>query len=284
MARWEEQGYLHLPNPFARDEIQRVATICEQALATWKGAEAPHLKDCTQNPAKVGNPDNLEFRNVHHPAFYRERPEDLTFLLDFIAQPLIRELVEGLFEAPSLFRGTTVWFNPESLHQDGNWHRDTQFLYPDLEEERREVENAPLTGPSVQLQIALAPSEDIEFVPGSHRRWDTAAEFQIRMGDAKTHCRSNSMPDAVRIRQARGDIAIFNPVGLHRGRYHNDKLRRVLMLTYTRADSPREDWFCHQPWFDIPGVLDGTRPETGAYFQRFFETYRDYWRRTSIPT
>jgi ectoine hydroxylase-related dioxygenase (phytanoyl-CoA dioxygenase family) len=104
-------------------------------------------------------------------------------------------------------------------------------------------------GRSIQLQIALVPSSDIEIVPGTHLRWDNEEEYAIRCADGRVHNRSNSMPNALRVEMEAGDAVAFNPMALHRGRYHADKLRRTFMLTYTSASHPRSDFFSYQPWF-----------------------------------
>ena len=85
----------------------------------------------------------------------------------------------------------------------------------------------------IQLQIALVETSDVEYVPGSHRRWDTDEEYRIRLADGQANSRSNAMPGAVRVHQRPGDAVAFEALGLHRGRYHTDKRRRTFMLTYT---------------------------------------------------
>lgn len=79
------------------------------------------------------------------------------------------------------------------------------------------------------MQIALAPSADIEVVPGSHLRWDTPEEYAIRKAAGGANNRSNAMPGAVRVALDPGDAVLFNPMAIHRGRYHANRLRRTLM-------------------------------------------------------
>jgi len=86
------------------------------------------------------------------------------------------------------------------------------------------------------------------------------------------------MPGALRVALQPGDAVAFNPYGLHRGRYHADKLRRTLMLTYTKTSKPRFDYFSDQPWFDTPQHLDGLQEETRAFFEPFIAEYGEQWR------
>jgi hypothetical protein len=87
------------------------------------------------------------------------------------------------------------------------------------------------------------------------------------------------MPGALRLALGAGDAAAVNSLGIHRGRYHADKLRRTVMLTYTKSSMPVFDHFSNQPWFLNPAyrarIPDGARP----FYSRFIDTYGDFWRR-----
>lgn len=87
----------------------------------------------------------------------------------------------------------------------GPWHRDSQFTHRDIEAEKEVLAAQGAEGHSVQLQIALAPSDDVEVVPGSHLRWDTPEESAIRHGDDKKNNRSSAMPRALRVALEPGD-------------------------------------------------------------------------------
>ena len=129
----------------------------------------------------------------------------------------------------------------------------------------------------VQMQLALVPTEDNEYVPRSHLRWDTPEEYQIRLADGQKNATSNGMPGAIRLTQQPGDVLAFNPMGLHRGRYHCDKPRRTLMLTYTPVSRVTKDYFSRQPWCLQTGYLNGLKPDTRRFFEQFIAAYRDFW-------
>jgi ectoine hydroxylase-related dioxygenase (phytanoyl-CoA dioxygenase family) len=131
----------------------------------------------------------------------------------------------------------------------------------------------------LQLQIALVASDDTEVVPGSHLRWDTLEEYHIRRGDNKVHAESDDMPGALRVALQPGDAVAFNACALHRGRYHSDKQRRTIMLTYQRNSQPAQDnYFTRQPWVLEPGYLDGTSPQTRELFGSFVRKYGELWK------
>jgi hypothetical protein len=81
----------------------------------------------------------------------------------------------------------------------------------------------------------------------------------------------------VRFKLNAGDAVMFNAMGMHRGRYHADKLRRTLMLTYTKTSCPCADYFSRQPWFLQPGHLDTLDDKTRAFFVPFVKQYREDW-------
>jgi hypothetical protein len=216
-------------------------------------------------------------RHVNHPRWFGDRRHRLREVLDACAdERLLAVLREAWGEEPML-RSTSLFFNPTELTVEGHWHRDSQFSHPVPAEERAVLE-AGFAKPSggAQIQISLVANEDLEYVPGSHRRWDGAEESAVRFGPEAA--RGGPLPGARRLRQLPGDAAFFTPTGLHRGRYHADKPRCSLMLTYNRQSGrPHIDRFTHQPWCLEPGYLDGVAPATRQVFERFIDHYRDAW-------
>ena len=269
-TQWDNEGYIVARNLFDQARVSRLREVCDGILAQFLGADA--------QSGKPGNPDGYNMRHLNHPAYFKEHPEWFPALMDTAAAPRILQIAAEILGEDALFRCTTYWFNPRRVSQDGNWHRDSQFVTKSEAEEKQMLAERPR---AVQLMLALAPTEDNEYVPGSHLRWDTPEEYQIRKADGQQHNRANTMPGAIRVRQEPGDMMAFNPSGLHRGRYHADKLRRTLMLTYTGASYIVKDYFSAQPWFLEAGYLAGLAPQTSAFFERFCAVYADFWRSAS---
>ena len=270
--RWQRDGYLVVPGLLSAARAARLATIVEPVLAQWR--------DCNPETGEPGGgPDATVMRHLNHPEYFsQERRADLVDLLQTVADPAVLDVCGAILGAEPLFRCTSLFMNPQDGTKDGNWHRDSQFHHPDEEQEKQAIAAGGDLGRSVQLQVALVPSDDVEVVPGSHRRWDTEAEYAIRRADGQKNNRSNAMPGALRVALGAGDAVAFNPLALHRGRYHADKPRRTLMLTYTSAAHPRFDYFSNQPWFDADGYLEGLDEHTCAFFERFVDRYGNDWR------
>jgi ectoine hydroxylase-related dioxygenase (phytanoyl-CoA dioxygenase family) len=269
LARWREHGYVVIPRLFSPERVGRLRPICERILAQWR-ARDPQSGQAAATHATV-------MRHLNHPAYFRDHPADFPPLMDAIADPAVLAIARSLFQDEPVFRCTSLWMNPATDGRDGNWHRDSQFTVASEEEERVTLSQQGARAQSAQIQIALAPSDDVEIVPGSHLRWDTDGEYAIRRADNQKNSQSNLMPGAVRMALRPGDGLMFNSYALHRGRYHRDRLRRTFMLTYSSPGSMRYDTFTDQQWFLEPGHLDTLAPRTRALFERFIALFKPHW-------
>jgi ectoine hydroxylase-related dioxygenase (phytanoyl-CoA dioxygenase family) len=271
--QWVKEGYLVVPGIFEPERVKKLLAISDDIHEQW-------IKCDAQTGKPSDNPDATSMRHLNHSDYFLDRPEThFTELMDAVADELVLGICRAILGETPLFRCTTYWFNPTKTGQDGNWHRDTQFGAKSEDDERAKLEKAfRESANGIQMQIALVPSADVEYVPRSHLRLDTPDEHYIRRADNFEHSRSNEMPGALRIPLQPGDAAIFNANGLHRGRYHTDKLRRTLMFTYTKASMPFFDYFSDQPWFLRPGHLAPLSARTRAFFEPFVAEYRGKWK------
>ena len=254
-----------------RDDVDLLAAACERILAQWRFSNPE-----TNEPG--GGPDAHVMRHLNHPGYFKEHDDERVLMLEAVASSEAVGFAEEILQTEALFRCTSLFFHPTETSVDGNWHRDSQFHAPDEDDEKRLLAERAYPGTSVQMQIALLPSDAIEFVPGSHQRWDTDEEYAIRRADDGANSRSNDMPGAQRIGLEPGDAVAFNPMGLHRGRYHTDRPRLTLMLTYTTRTHPRFDYFSSQPWFDRPGYLDDLSFSARSFYDTFVAQYQADWQ------
>ena len=275
--QWESEGYVVLRGLFDKARTARLRMICDAILEQWR----------INNPEKDqpgGGLDATVMRHLNHSGYFSEHSAWLGDLLDAVADEKVLNVARTILSDEPLFRCTSFFFNPLANGRDGDWHRDSQFSATSDDDEKATIAKLIRSGTSIQMQIPLVPSDDIEYVPGSHVRWDTPEEYQIRRADGSKNSRSNQMPGALRLALDPGDAALFNPYGIHRGRYHTDRLRRTLMLTYTKAAAPYYDYFSNQPWFLEPGYLAGLKPETHAFFDRFVAQYTQFWQEKLAET
>ena len=269
---WKEEGWLFVPQLLDEKTVTTLRMAAERCLARWR-LHSPEMG------AAGGFSDAPSMRHLNHPGYYENRRDLLTDLQETVARPEILSIVRSVLNDEPLFRSTSLFMNPLETSVDGDWHRDIQFVYPDEADERARLERSWKTGAGgLQLQIALVPSDDTEYVPGSHLRWDTPEEYAIRCASDRKDNRSNQMPGAMRVSMQPGDAVAFNSAGIHRGRYHTDKYRRTFMLTYTAAARPgRGEYFTKQPWCLEEGYLDGLSDEARDFWQRFIDRFRGFW-------
>jgi ectoine hydroxylase-related dioxygenase (phytanoyl-CoA dioxygenase family) len=266
--QWNKDGYVIVRNAFDADFTRRLRITCDEILEQWR----------TCDP-QTGAPGSIShcMRHLNHPAYAARNSQCFSDIMDAIVHPNVLSVARAFLGEEPLFRCTSLFFNPLTGQQDGDWHRDSQFVTRSEEAERALIARGFDYFAGAQVQVALVRSEDIEVVPGSHKRFDTPGEYAIRLADNKQHNRSNNMPGAVRVALEAGDAVMFNPMGLHRGRYHSDKLRRTLMLTYSTVKGATFDYFTDQPWFLDENYLAGLTPATRAYFAPFTVTFKEKW-------
>ena len=177
------------------------------------------------------------------------------------------------------FSHLSVWYEPDVDTDGGGWHRDMQYVFPDEEEEKERILSGHGYGSGdsrfsgVQVQCALLDgSQHIEYVPGSHARWDTDEEYAVRKLDDKVH-RFEPMPGAIRPVLNAGDAFAFTD-GLHRGWYEAEVPRRTIMFTLSNGRRARGlDYFSFQPWFQSQGYLDGLSPSALKFYDRYLDEY-----------
>ncbi|MEZ4737637.1 MAG: phytanoyl-CoA dioxygenase family protein [Caldilineaceae bacterium] len=270
LHQWQTEGYLIVRKVFTPERTAQLRTICDAILEQWRVCNPE-----TGQPG--GKPEATVMRHLNHPDYYQDHPAWLPILLEAAGDETVRTVAHTILQEEPLFRCTSYFFDPLAGSRDGNWHRDSQFSHREDAAEEQVITAAGPGGRGFQMQIALVPSDDIEYVPGSHLRWDTPAEYAIRKADNWAHNESNAMPGALRVDLAAGDGVLFNPMGIHRGRYHVGKLRRTLMLTYTAGSAKHVDYFSMQPWCLTPAYLRDLQPATHAFFTRFIDCYREDW-------
>ena len=269
-AQLRQHSYAVVRGLFDAATVERLGAICDRVLKEWR--RAPR---CDNPP--VGPQANY-MRHLNDPGYHRDRSEDLSFLLNALGAPQVVDALSEALEEEFLFGMASLYFNPTGASQDGFWHKDKIGGEAD-------ASLVPETGAGLQVQVALAPTDDLELVPGSHLRDYTPAEHEICVAEGGVHNRSNDMPGALRLRLEPGDAVFFTQLCIHRGRYHTDKNRRTLMLSVKKLAAAEFtvrqrglDYGSDQPWFLMPGYLDGVHGRARAFFGEFVDFYGPHWR------
>jgi len=267
--QFREEGYLVLPQVFRGGQLEKLRLACDYVLEQFT---AHHDQ---QNPGEDFN----RMPHLNDIRWHQHSREHLHAILETVADPRCLGAVEQIFDGPSLFYATQYFVNPRFSSKEGNWHRDVQFLTKtDAEEKEQLAQHARDGARGIQFQLALVDNDDIEYVPYSANRYDAPEEYHIRKGDGGIHNCEAGMPNALRVELKAGDAVIFNPDGLHRGRYNQHNPRRTLMITYSPQAFPQYTHWSFQPWFLENDYMDGISPRAHSYLQEFVNTYRDSWQ------
>src|SRR5690606_19694252 len=143
-------------------------------------------------------------------------------LFGFIAAPVLTGLAEQLMECRPYFMNTQLFFNPlpegRGKEKRPYWHRDVQ--YHDLSEAAQQA--LILKEQVLHFRIPLALDPGMEFVPGSHRRWDTPAERNVRL-ELEGRRNYEPLPGAARIPHEPGDLLVFSAHVIHKGVYEGNR-------------------------------------------------------------
>jgi ectoine hydroxylase-related dioxygenase (phytanoyl-CoA dioxygenase family) len=263
-AAWTEDGFVVVPQLFDATRVGELRSVCDDVMAQWiENSPAAH---------DAANSTNMAY--LTEPRYFTKHPERLRLLLDTITDEKIFTVLAEILEGEPLFHNTQYFFNPATRTRAGDWHRDQQFDAPDEATERARM----FSHAGVHVHIAFVPDDNLEFVPGTHARWDTPEERAIRTGLDGRRVNSDAMPGARRLALEAGDAVFFSAWGIHRGRYDARTLRRTFDIIYA-GDNPC-DWHTPPPTcFLQPGLLDELDARPRRFFQRFVAAYRDRWAR-----
>jgi hypothetical protein len=130
-----------------------------------------------------------------------------------------------MFGSDIHFHNTQLFFNPSNVECIPYWHRDMQ--YSPIEDSVQCEEQKEML--SLHIRIPFIEEKGVEIVTGTHRRWDTELERDVRF-ELNGHRNSESLPGSELIDLARGDILIFSAQMIHRGNYELNPARKAFDL------------------------------------------------------
>lgn len=87
----------------------------------------------------------------------------------------------------------------------------------------------------MHLRVPLFDELGMELIPGTHKRWDTAEEFDIRQ-EENGHESHEDISGGKKIPLAAGDLLVFSADMIHRGLYGLDRLALDILTFDSAAD------------------------------------------------
>jgi hypothetical protein len=195
-SKFIQQGYIIIPKLFDLENIDRLKSICARALDRRR---KEYLKTHPIFPKKTCSlPEQIEY--------FSDYSQVIDYLLNTIADQRILSILDYICDRQLFFHGLVYFFNPEERSWRGDWHRDGQINAPDDRTERLRIFSSSF----VRVHLALIADDNLEIVPGSHARWDTSQELEIRKGLNGKFSDSNLMPSPTRINLQPGDAVFFD--------------------------------------------------------------------------
>jgi hypothetical protein len=199
---FHRNGYALLPGFFSRAEIAGIAPVLAAANRRWMEANPKAVESAAINSAYLTS------------SKYCPEASDRQTLFRFIAADKMVGLARDLMGASPFFMNTQLFFNPVSGERRPYWHRDVQYLgVPEADQKEMIFRDQVL-----HFRVPLARDPGLEFVPGSHARWDNEEERNVRLGLAgRAHW--EALPGSTTVPHAPGDLLVFSAHLLHKGIY-----------------------------------------------------------------
>jgi hypothetical protein len=219
-AAWERDGYLVLRGFFDEAHIAALAATANRIHGEWL---ADNRRACREHGL-------VNMHSLTSPRYFEGRAAERIAFFDAIAPLRLTGLLDRLFDDGIRFHNTQLFFNPLDRRKLPYWHRDLQYS-PIADAEQARAQASLL---SLHIRIPLLAERGVELLPGTHRRWDSAAEHAVRL-ELNGHRNSEDLPGSVLVELARGDVLIFDAQMIHRGRYRLNRGRKALDICAGKA-------------------------------------------------
>jgi ectoine hydroxylase-related dioxygenase (phytanoyl-CoA dioxygenase family) len=204
-ALFDQQGFYLAKGFLSFRELQSLRDVVQEFHQQWQADNAEFYASRAINSSKLTGRQYLD-------------DQHLLSLFKFLGSNAMMAHVNEVFAGSAMFMNTQLFFNPVNPEQRNYWHRDPQYHL--TLEQQQEV----LHGPDVvHFRIALRDEPGIEVVPGSHRKWDSAEELDVRL-ERNGRSNSDDLSSSKRIELKAGDLAVFSASMLHRGIYGGQRL------------------------------------------------------------
>ena len=211
--KFHMQGFLLLKGFFSQVVISELSKIIDPILNQWQ----------EKSRAEILQHNIINMHSLTHPDYFSNKNEKRIQFFISLTPFLLTDLVDKLFGEGIYFHNTQLFFNPTDKDKLPYWHRDLQYSPIADAQQAREQGNL-LT---LHVRIPLVEEIGLELIPGTHRRWDTELERNVRF-EINGHTQTEDLPGATLIPLKPRDILIFSGQMIHRGSYQHNASRKAL--------------------------------------------------------
>lgn len=216
-AQYDELGYFVIREYFTETEMSTLREVISIFHEGWKQDNLDFYRKVAFNSSLITGSEHLQ-------------AEDRVKLFNFISSPKMMYVIESLIPAHAAFMNTQLFFNPINPELKDFWHRDCQYDH-DLAGQQKAIQETQV----VHLRVPLFDEPGMELIPGTHKRWDTQEELDVRE-EENGRLSNNHLPGGKVVPLAAGDLLVFSADMIHRGIYGLDRLAWDILVFDAQAD------------------------------------------------
>ncbi|EOQ96247.1 phytanoyl-CoA dioxygenase PhyH [Leptospira wolbachii serovar Codice str. CDC] len=216
-------GYHLFPNLIPLDRIRLLKEILIRTNEEWL--------------QEFQNPKNINSAYLTSAKYMKDKNDRKT-LFEFIESDLLLDVCDLIFNDPIYFLNTQIFFNPLDPNKLPYWHRDIQYLGISEEEQKNRIEKDHVW----HFRIPLEEDPGIWLIPGSHTRWDTEKERQVRL-ELEGKKNNADMEGQILIPHNPGDLLVFSAHLIHKGNYGSNRFSfDILYTNFPEQKQIAEKW------------------------------------------
>ncbi|MEZ9233183.1 phytanoyl-CoA dioxygenase family protein [Vibrio amylolyticus] len=215
--QYDEHGYFVLRNYFDETQISSLRKVILKFHELWKSDNEEFYREEAFNSSLI---TGSEYLPTH----------DRTALFNFISSKEVMDVVDAVIPEKPAFMNTQLFFNPVNPQLKDFWHRDCQYDY-DVQDQMEVIMETQV----LHLRVPLFDEPGMEIIPGTHKRWDSEEEYNVRQ-EVNGKMSSDDLSGGKQIALSAGDLLVFSADMIHRGRYGLDRLALDILIFDSASD------------------------------------------------
>ena len=228
---YTDNGYIILRDFFSDEDISSISKNVDKVFNPWM----------KYHKLQIFEQQMVNMHSLTKQEHFKHNPKERINFFNSITPLKLINIVEELFGDKIYFHNTQLFFNPLNKKRLPYWHRDMQYS-PITDSLQKEEQNNMI---NLHIRIPLVKEKSIEVIPGTHKRWDTKLEKDVRL-ELNGHKNYEDLPNSQLIDLDIGDILIFNAQMIHKGNYIFNDSRKALDLCVGTFHPIPFSFFDHQ--------------------------------------
>jgi phytanoyl-CoA hydroxylase len=217
---YHEQGYLHIPQVFTPEEIDRLDEHHEFLVREWSVTEVGWTGPWRLKYMDAATEKKSKLTSLHDLHFYSEA------WLAAVTQPRLVQAVAALLGENVELHHSTMHSKPPQTGHPFPMHQDNAFY---------EHSNDRYVDVLVHLDDTCHANGEIRFLAGSHKHGYLPHITETADGPCTPHLNTDQyqLEDTVAVPAKRGDVVCFNVMTVHGSHINTtEKVRRLVRLGY----------------------------------------------------